>query len=237
LIKSVILLSFFNEVEAQKTPSVETEVDPAIDAHLFYKKNKWEHVLKYRWAPIGQENFQEFTFSSRFSFENNYKVGLYATRAFEEKHFSDWQKINGKFQWRDLDGERETHLGGFVQKKWILSDNLGSELRVHLERRITRENNFLRIRPGITWTATPLWTTYLRYEAYSLLGNDVASLYRWGVYLGALYRGFSNIVMGPFARYNRQEWWTSPAFKKEANYTYRSHEHRYSMGVSLIYFL
>lgn len=237
LIKSALFLSFANQAQAQMTPKVTTEVKPALDAHLFYKQDEWDHVLKYRWAPDAEENFQKISFSSRFDLGNLYKVGVYASRSFGERHFEDWQKINGSFQWRDLEGDGEFHLGGLVQKKWPLSQTFGSEVRIKFERHLNQEMNFLRIRPGLTWMATPLWTTYLRYEAYHLINNETSTLYRWGAYLGGLYRGYSKMMFGPFVRYHRQEWWTSPSFKKEMNSKYRSHEHHYSVGLSFVYFL
>lgn len=237
LINTALFISFINQAQANMTPSVTTEVKPAIDAHLFHKQGDWSHVFKYRWAPDIEENFQKLSLSSRFALGNLYKIGLYGAGTFGERRFMDWQKINGRFQWRDLEGETDFNLGALVQKKWPLSQTLGSEVRVMFERHFNDDFDFLRIRPGLTWMATPLWTTYLRYEAYHLLSNETSTLYRWGAYLGGLYRGYSKMMFGPFVRYHRQEWWTSPSFKNEMNSKYRSHEHHYSLGFSFIYFL
>lgn len=236
---SLLFFLFFltSLVEAKNTPSRTSEVHPSAEANLFYRSGDWEHVLKYRWAPDAQESFKKMSFSTRREFKNLYKIGLYVARTAGERHFLDWQKINGQFQWRDLDGEGENNLGAFIQKKWPHTDHLGFELRISYEKHFNHSMKFLRIRPGVTWLTSSMWTTYLKYEAYKLIDSDISTLYRTGLYLGGLYRGFSQILIGPFLKYQRQEWWTSPDFKKEFGDEYRSHEHNYSLGVSFMYYL
>lgn len=79
--------------------------------------------------------------------------------------------------------------------------------------------------------------SYLRYEAYKLLDSGPATFYKQGVYLGALNLSFDKLLLGPFVRYERHEWWTSRSYKQITGGEYRSHDKLINVGLSVIYSL
>lgn len=241
---NLILISFLSLVfalfplqgEAANTPPNEREIHPSIEARVFKRSLNWDHLLEARWRPDQEGRFQSLGASTRRHLGNNYTVGIYAVHTWGERHFMDWAHTNGEFTWMDMDGHGEWNFGALAQKRWLLTELLSFDLRISFERHFNHKMDFIRIRPGVTWMAHPSWSIYFRYEAYHVLSPDTpTTFYRQGLYLGSLYADLMPLLLGPFIRYERQEWWTSPDFLEREQRSYRVHEELISVGLSIIY--
>lgn len=234
-----ILISLFSSVllANQNTPRSGTAVRPGLEARVFKRLENWDHMAEFRYRMEEHGNFESLTLSSRRHFKHALSLGAYGRYVLGERHYHTWMQDpnDNVWKWKDVDSEKEIHLGLFLQKKIQLSERFVFDVRGSYEYHVENEMPLALFRPGLSWQINPWWISYIRYEAYIPLKTAPSTLYKQGVYLGALWSHFAPLMIGPFVRYERHEWWTSPQFKMRTGEDYRSHDNLYSVGLTFIY--
>lgn len=237
----LILISLAGSAFAQSNvPKANTSLRPAFEGRIFKRLHSWDHVLEFDWRQEAHDNtFKHLTLSSRYRLKNAFMLGVYGRHTWGERHNHTWMKdmSDGRWKWMDIGSNKEFNLGLMAQKKWQLSQTFFAELRVSLERHFQNNMSVAIFRPGLIWQMNHQWMTYLRYAYYEKIASIPPSIYRHAIYLGGIYSGYSPLLIGPFLRYQKQSWWTSPNFNSVTGGQYRSHDELYSIGVSVIYSL
>tara|TARA_R110000868_G_scaffold154736_2_gene380978 strand:- start:36631 stop:37368 length:738 start_codon:yes stop_codon:yes gene_type:complete len=236
----ISLLGFSSATFAQtNVPTNHKSVKPALHLRAFKSVGDWTYIGDIAWEPDSDGNFEKAMISLRRKFPNHYSAGVYLANTWGEHHGQDWLKDpqDNQWKWRDVESKTEFNVGALVQKKWSLSPKITLEGRVTYEYHLTNDMGILKVRPGVSYQMSSNWMSYFRYEAYFPLNFSTATLYKQGYYLGAMYSGISNWLMGPFVRHLRHEWNNTPMFKTATGTTYRMHEDLLSLGLSFnVYF-
>tara|TARA_R110000868_G_scaffold25366_2_gene98856 strand:+ start:1291 stop:2028 length:738 start_codon:yes stop_codon:yes gene_type:complete len=238
-----ILISFFafsSITFAQSNiPANDKAVKPALHFRAFKTLGVWSYIGELAWQPTSHGNFEKLKFDIRRKLPNHFSAGVYLANTWGEHHGQDWLKdpADNVWKWRDVESKTEFNVGALIQKKWSLSPDITLEGRVTYEYHLTNDMGILKVRPGISYQLSPTWLSYFRYEAYFPIGFSTATLYKQGYYLGAMYNGIQNWLIGPFVHHLRHEWNNTAKFKTTTGTSYRMHEDLLSIGMGFnVYF-
>lgn len=230
----ISLLAISTANAQSNVPKTSTAVRPSTQLRVFKNISDWSYVASFIWQPDDEGNFEKLKLSVRRRLPYNMLVGVFLRHTWGERHPQDWIKdaTDNEWKWRNVEDKKEFNTGALLQKKWSLSNDLVFETRVIYDYHLGNDMSILRVRPGLSWQFAEAWIAYLKYEAYMGLNFSSATFYKQGTYLGFLYSGYQGWLVGPFARFERHEWETSPQFKQLVGSKFRTHENLLSLGMS-----
>ncbi|PIK13689.1 hypothetical protein [Halobacteriovorax sp. JY17] len=239
MIKKFLLLIFLSSsISASNIPSNESTTGTALTLRHFHTFSSIFKSLTE--VNIEKENElttkKEFQFGIRARIHNNIKLSSYFKRAYGQRHLDDWTVENSNWHWKDSSDRGENILGVGVSLRELFDVNI-LEFRTTLERNFESSQSTLKLRPGITHIflrkGSPFINFFLQYEVYFPINFHEETVYKSGIYTGALYHWKKNIKPGFFVKITRTKWTNSQTAISRNVPTYLSTDSKTIFGFNI----
>lgn len=174
---------------------------------LFFRHADFRYLVEYtNEQQSKQDDYQHLQILMKYRLTSSSRFGVGAMHSFGLRHNEDW--LGDNKEWQSTESRGETMAILHSSYRTLLPSEMDGvfEVRLNYMYNTFNQNQFILLRPGISWILNNKNILFTQLEGYFPLNYANNSLYEWWSYVSNLHTFHKKFKAGPFISYGERTW-------------------------------